>query len=161
MTSAFIWNDVIANIASIVDVELTNAGINLHSIQPLLAQNCITPLMFPSRNPSVNVTSVKRYSFGDASNGGNRHKGITTYTLDWIYLHVEYTQGLNPYEYEVPIRQNLAAIFRAVVRRDRTLGVGRVLPVSAEIDYNIQDPTSGKMFLGAHLVLGVDEIFEL
>jgi hypothetical protein len=159
--SAFLWNDVIANIASIVDPELTTAGISIEAVQPLLAQNCQTPMMFPSRNPSVSVTKVQRYSFGQATNGGNRHKGITTYTLDWIYLHIEYTQGLLPYEYEVPIRQNLAAIFRAIVRRDRTLGVGRVLPLSAEVDFNIQDPTSGKLFLGAHLVLGVDEIFEL
>jgi hypothetical protein len=159
--TAFMWNDVIASVAAIVDIDLTDAGISIEAVQPLLAQNCKTPIMFPSRNPSINVQSVKRISFGTATNGGNRHKGQTVYTLDWIYLHIEYTQGLLPYEYEVPIRQNLAAIFRAVVRRDRSLGVGRVLPVSAEIDYNIQDPTSGKMFLGAHLVLSVDEIFEL
>lgn len=159
--SGFIWNDVIVNIAGIVDPELTAAGITLHSVQPLLAQNCETPLMFPSRNPSISVTNVTRLTFGQATNGGRRHKGTTTYTLDWIYLHIEYTQKLLPYEYEVAIRQNLAAIFRAIVRRDRSLGVGRVLPVSAEVDYNIQDPTSGKMFLGAHVTLAVDEIFEL
>lgn len=159
--TAFIWPDIITNIAAIVDPELTAAGITIQAVQPLLAQNCVTPLLFPSRNPSINVTKVQRYSFGEATNGGNRHKGVTAYTLDWIYLHIEYTRGLLPYEYEIPIRQNLAAIFRAIVRRDRTLGVGRVLPLSAEIDYNIQDPTSGKMFLGAHIVLGVDEIFEL
>jgi hypothetical protein len=159
--SGFIWDSVIQNIATIVDPELTSAGITFQAVQPLLAQNCQTPMMFPSRNPSINVQSVKRISFGTATNGGRRHKGQTVYTLDWIYLHIEYTQGLLPYEYEVPIRQNLSAIFRAIVRRDRSLGVGRVLPVSAEVDYNIQDPTSGKMFLGAHLVLSVDEIFEL
>ena len=159
--SGFIWNDVIQNIATIVDPELTAAGITLQAVQPLLAQNCTTPMMFPSRNPSINVQSVKRISFGTATNGGRRHKGQTVYTLDWIYLHIEYSQGLLPYEHEVAIRQNLSAIFRAIVRRDRSLGVGRVLPVSAEVDYNIQDPTSGKMFLGAHLVLSVDEIFEL
>lgn len=161
MSTGFEWDTVITNIAGIADPELTAAGIHFHAIQPLLAQNCVTPLMFPSRNPSINVTSVQRLTFGQATNGGRRHKGTTTYTLDWIYLHIEYTQGLLPYEYEVPIRKNLAAIFRALVRRDRSLGVGRVLPATAEIDYNIQDPTSGKMFLGAHLVINIDEIFEL
>lgn len=159
--SGFIWNDIIANVAAINDTDLSGNGITIQAVQPLLAQNCKTPLMFPSRNPSINVTKVQRVTFGAASPNGNCHKGITAYTLDWIYLHIEYTQGLLPYEYEIPIRKNLAAIFRAVVRRDRTLGVGRVLPMSAEIDFNIQDPTSGKLFLGAHLVLGVDEIFEL
>lgn len=159
--SGFDWNDVILNIASIVDPELTAAGITFHAVQPLLAQNCQTPMMFPSRNPSINVTSVQRLTFGTATNGGRRHKGTTTYTLDWMYLHIEYVQKLLPYEYEVAIRQNLAAIFRAIVRRDRSLGVGRVLPTSAEVDYNIKDPTSGKEFLGAHVVLAVDEIFEL
>ena len=159
--TAFMWNDVISSVAAIVDIDLTDAGISIEAVQPLLAQNCKTPLMFPSRNPSINVTSVKRFSFGAATNGGRRHKGTTTYTLDWIYLHIEYTKGLLPHEYEVPIRQNLARIFRAIVRNDRALGVGRVLPTSAEIDYNIQDPTSGKLFLGAHVVLAVDEIYEL
>lgn len=159
--SAFLWPDVINNIAAIVDTELTSAGITIYAVQPLLAQDCRTPLMFPSRNPTVNVQSVKRFSFGDASNGGRRHKGTTSYTLDWIYLHVQYTQGLNPREHEAKIRENVAAIFRAITRRDRSLGVGRVMVTSADIDYNLGDPTSGKQFLGAHIVITVDEIFEL
>jgi hypothetical protein len=159
--SGFLWDEVITNVASIVDPELTAAGIDIHAIQPYLGQDCKTPMLFPSRNPSVQVQSVTRLTFGQATNGGRRHKGTTQYTLDWIYLHIEYTQGINPREHEVKIRQNLAAIFRAIVRRDRSLGVGRVQPQSAEIDYNISDPTSGKMFLGAHVVLAVDEIFEL
>lgn len=159
--SGFLWPDVITNIAGLVDVELTDAGIKIYATQPLLGQDCRTPLMFPSRNPTVQVQNVTRFSFGQATNGGRRHKGTTTYTLDWIYLHVEYTQGLNTREHEAKIRENLAAIFRSIVRRDRSLGVGRVLPTSAEIDYNLADPTSGKQFLGAHIVLTVDEIFEL
>lgn len=159
--SGFEWDSVIVNVAGIVDPDLTDRGIVIHSIQPYLGQDCKTPLMFPSRNPSVQVTNVTRLTFGQATNGGRRHKGATQYTLDWIYLHVEYTQGLNPREHEVAIRQNLAAIFRAIVRRDRSLGIGRVQPSSAEIDYNILDPTSGKQFLGAHVVLTCDEIFEL
>lgn len=159
--TGFIWNDVITNIAGIADSELTGAGITFHAIQPYLGQDCKTPMLFPSRNPTIQVQGVKRFSFGDATNGGRRHKGTTQYTLDWIYLHIENTQKLNAREYEVAIRQNLAIIFRAIVRRDRSLGVGRVMPQSAEIDYNIQDPTSGRLFLGAHIVLAVDEIFEL
>lgn len=159
--SGFLWTDVKANIAAIVDQELIDAGITIYPIQPLLGQDCRTPLMFPSRNPTIAVQSVARFSAGSASNGGRLHKGTTRYTLDWIYLHIEYTQQLNPREYEVKIGQNLAAIFRAIVRRDRSLGVGRVLPISAEIDNNLQDPTSGKIYLGAHVVLAVDEIFEL
>lgn len=161
--SAFLWNDVITQIAALgeTDSELSQLGISTYAVQPLLGQNCRTPLLFPSRNPTVQVQSVKRFTFGAASNGGRRHKGTTTYTLDWIYLHVEYDQQLNTNEYEAAIRSNLAAIFRAITRRDRSLGVGRVLPASAEIDYNLADPTSGKQFLGAHFVLMVDEIIEL
>lgn len=161
--SGFEWNSVIDQIAALgaTDAELTERGITTVSIQPLLGQNCKTPILFPSRNPTVQVQSVKRFSFGAATNGGRRHKGTTQYTLDWIYLHIEYTQQLNAREYETAIKANLAAIFRAIVRRDRSLGVGRVLPQSAEIDYNLQDPTSGKQFLGAHIVLMVDEIYEL
>lgn len=159
--TGFLWPEVITQIAGIVDVELTDAGITFHAIQPYLGQDCKTPMLFPSRNPSVSVQSVTRFSFGSATNLGRRHKGTTKYTLDFIYLHIEYTQGINTREHEAAIRQNLAAIFRAIVRRDRNLGVGRVLPQSAEIDYNIADPTSGKQFLGAHIVLMVDEIFEL
>lgn len=159
--SGFEWDSVITNIASIIDPDLTSRGIDIHAIQPYLGQDCKTPMLFPSRNPSVQVTNVTRFTFGQATNGGRRHKGTTQYTLDWIYLHCEYTQGLNPREFEVAIRQNLAAIFRAIVRRDRSLGIGRVQPSSAEIDYNIADPTSGKQFLGAHLTLVCEEIFEL
>lgn len=159
--SGFSWDDVITNIASIHDAEMIERGIVFYAVQPLLAQDCKTPLMFPSRNPSIQVQKVQRVSFGQATPNGTMHKGITTYTLDWIYLHIQYTQGLNPREYEPAIRQNCAAIFRSITRRDRSLGVGRVLPTIAEIDFNLQDPTSGKQFLGAHLVLTVDEIFEL
>lgn len=159
--SGFLWDDVIVNIAAINDADLTTRGITLYSTQPLLAQDCKTPLMFPSRNPSIQVQKVQRITFGQATQNGTLHKGVTTYTLDWIYLHIQYTAGLNPREHETPIRKNCAAIFRSIVRRDRSLGVGRVLPTTAEIDYNIQDPTSGKQFLGAHIVLTVDEIFEL
>lgn len=158
---AFDWNDVITNIAGIVDPDLTTRGITLHAVQPNIGQDCRTPLMFPSRNPSVQVTQVARFTFGKATNGGRRHKGTVTYTLDWIYLHLEYTQKINTFEHEVAIRQNLAAIFRAIVRRDRSLGIGRVQPSVADIDYNIKDPTSGKQFLGAHIVLTCDKIFEL
>lgn len=159
--SGFDWADVIANIAGIADQELIDAGISIFSVQPLLGQNCQTPMLFPSRNPSINVQKVERLTFGQATNGGRRHKGMTAYTLDWIYLHIEYTQGMNPREYQTKIMQNMSAIFRSIVRRDRTLGSARVQPSSAEIDYNLQDPTSGKQFLGGHIVLMVDEIFEL
>lgn len=161
--SGFLWNDVITQIATLgaTDVELAALGITTVAIQPYLGQDCQTPILFPSRNPTVNVQKVQRVTFGQATANGTLHKGVTTYTLDWIYLHVQYTQELNTREYELAIRSNLAAIFRAIVRRDRTLGVGRVLPTTAEIDYNLQDPTSGKQFLGAHVVLTVDEIFEL
>jgi len=159
--TGFVWDDVITNIASISDDDLTSRGITIYSVQPLLGQDCRTPMMFPSRNPTVNVQKVQRVSFGQATSNGTRHKGVAIYTLDWIYLHIQYTQGMNPREHESNIRKNLAAIFRAMTRRDRSLGVGRVLPTTAEIDYNLQDPTSGKQFLGAHVVLTVDEIFEL
>jgi len=161
MSDAFEWDDVITAIAAIVDPDLTTHGIEIHAVQPLLGQNCKLPALFPSRNPSISVISTRRLTFGDFSNGGRQHKGTITYTLDWIYLHIEYTQQLNRSEYEAAIRQNLAAIFRAIMRRDRTLGIVRVMPSSAEIDYDIQDPTSGKQFLGAHIVLTCDEIFEL
>lgn len=159
--SGFEWDSVITNIASIVDPDLTSRGIEIHAIQPNLAQDCKLPMMFPSRNPSVQVTNVTRLTFGTATNGGRRHKGTTQYTLDWLYLHVQYNQQINQFEYEVAIRQNMAAIFRAIVRRDRSLGIGRVQPSSADVDYNLLDPTSGKQFLGAHIVLTCDEIFEL
>lgn len=159
--TAFNWNDVITMVASIVDPDLSSRGIAIDPIQPYLGQNCILPRMFPSRNPSITVQNVTRLTFGRAVNNGKQHKGQTVYTLDWIYLHIEYTQQLNRREYEAPIRDNLAAIFRAIVRRDRDLGIGRVLPASAEVDYDLQDPTSGKQFLGAHVTLVCNEIFEL
>ena len=161
--SGFLWNDVITQVATLgaTDADLIERGITTVSIQPLLGQNCKTPILFPSRNPTVNVQGVTRFSFGGATNGGRRHKGTTTYTLDWIYLHIENTQQLNAREHEAAIRDNRAAIFRAITRRDRTLGIGRVLPQSAEIDYNLQDPTSGRQYLGAHIVLLCNEIIEL
>lgn len=161
--SGFLWNDVIVKIAAIHDQELVDRGIDIQSVQPLLAQDCKLPMMFPSRNPSINVTSVRRFSFGEATNGGRRHKGTTTYTLDWIYLHIQRPQQIdfNSREYEPAIRENLSAIFRAITRQDRSLGIGRVMIASADIDYDIQDPTSGKQFLGGHIVVACDEIFEL
>lgn len=159
--TGFIWDDVITRVAAIADQELTDRGIEIHAVQPYLGQDCKTPMMFPSRSPSVTVQSVKRFSFGAPSNSGRRQKGTTAYTLDWIYLHIQNSQDLNAREYEQAIRQNCAAIFRAIVRNDRMLGVGRVLPQLAEIDNNLADPTSGKEFLGAHIVLIVDEIYEL
>jgi len=159
--TGFIWPDVIENIAAISDQELIEAGITLHAIQPLLAQDCRTPLMFPSRNPTITVQAVKPLTFGKPTNGGRRAKGQTQYTLDWIYLHVEYTQQLNTREHERAIQRNLAAIFRALVRHRSMLGVNWIIPQSAEIDYNLADPTSGKQFLGAHVVLSVNEIYEL
>ena len=159
--TAFEFADVKANIAAIVDNELTERGITFMATQPVSFQNCKTPVMFPSRNPTIALQEVKRWSFGSASNGGRRHKGTTRYTLDYVYLHIEYTQDLNQNEYETPIAHNLAAIIRAITRYDRMLGVGRVMVQSADIDYNLQEPVSGKQYLGAHVVLAVDEIFEL
>ena len=163
MTSvkAFEFSNLKENIAAISDADLTERGITFLATQPVSFQNCKTPVMFPSRNPTIALQEVKRWSFGSASNGGRRHKGTTRYTLDYVYLHIEYTQDLNQNEYETPIAHNLAAIIRAITRYDRMLGVGRVMVQSADIDYNLQEPVSGKQYLGAHVVLAVDEIFEL
>lgn len=162
---AFDFAGLKANIAAIVDTDLTDRNITILETQPMSFQNCQTPTMFPSRNPTVTVQEVKRFSFGQAVPPvGQKHKGTARYTLDYVYLHIEYTQGLNQNEYEVPISKNLAAIARAITRVDRRLGAPQSLYVqfqSAEIDYNLQEPVSGRQYLGAHVVLSVVEIFEL
>lgn len=162
---AFDFAGLKANIAAIVDTDLTDRGITILETQPFSFQNCKTPTMFPSRNPTIAVQEVKRFSFGQANPPvGIKHKGTARYTLDYVYLHIEYTQGLNQNEYEVPISRNMAAIMRAITRVDRRLGAPQSLYVkvqSAEIDYNLQEPVSGKVYLGAHIVLAVTEIFEL
>jgi len=161
LTASFEFAEVKANIAAIVDNDLISRGITFLETQPISFQNCKTPVMFPSRNPTIALQEVKRKTFGSASNGGRRHKGEVRYTLDYVYLHIEYTQDLNQSEYETAIARNLAAIIRAITRWDRSLGVNRVRVQSADIDYNLQEPVSGKQYLGAHVVLVVDEIFEL
>jgi hypothetical protein len=162
---AFDFASIKANIAAIVDQDLTERGITILATQPVSFQNCQTPVMFPSRNPTINLQQVTRFSFGAANPPtGRAQRGQTRYTLDYVYLHAEYTQQTNQNEYEVPISRNLSAIIRAITRVDRSLGRAhqhRVLFQSAEIDYNLQEPVSGKQYLGAHVVLAVDEIFEL
>lgn len=154
-----------ANIAALVDTDLTDRGITILETQPISFQNCKTPTMFPSRNPTIAIQEIKRFSFGQAAPPvGYKHKGTARYTLDYVYLHIEYAQGLNQNEYETPISKNLSAIARAITRNDRRLGAPQSLYVqfqSAEIDYNLQEPVSGKQYLGAHVVLAVTEIFEL
>lgn len=156
----FNWDDVINNIAAMVEPELEHLHIKIQNTAPDLDSECPLPIVFPSRSPSVGVQRVSRFNFAISPTMGFR--GTSEYVINFVYLHIALSQPLNfnPSQYEGAIRRNLAAIFRALIRHSRTFGVAECLPDSAAIDDDLQSP-KGKSYMGATFSVRVKEINEL
>lgn len=154
------WNNVYQAIAAAaaLDAELIAAGIAINAVQPNWEQDCVLPQAFPGRSPSVNVTDVTRFAFGGAP---SYFRGEAKYDLQFVYLHI-LIGDLNdfmPNQYEAAINQNLAIIFRFLIRNSRALGVNYLLPKSATIDEDLQGP-KGRYYMGARFTVACAEIVE-
>lgn len=154
------WDLVYSNIATLAatDIELTNAHIVIAKVQPNFEQDCVLPQAFPSRAPSVNVTEVKRFTFAGAP---NYFRGTAAYDLAFVYLHIMIgpLDEFMPNQYEQAIRQNVAKIFRFLIRNARNLGVNYLMPMSASIDEDLQGQ-KGRYYMGSRFSVACSEIVE-
>jgi len=143
----FDWNTVITNIAA-----LTVAGVTVYTHAPQFAQDCKVPALYPSYSPTVNLNSVERLSACSAGNAFKRLK----YTINYVYLHIETTQGLDNSQYEVAIRTAMSSIFTAVANADTVLGVYEVIPAGFSIAEKLIE-VGGRTYLGGQVTLEATE----
>jgi len=147
----FEWNTVITNIAA-----LTVAGVTIYDHAPQFTQDCKVPALYPSYSPTVDLNSVERLSACVSGNAFKRAK----YTLNYVYLHIETTQGLDNSKYETAIRANMSSIFAAIANADTDLGVYEVIPVGFSIAEKLIE-VGGRTYLGGQLTFEATEYINL
>lgn len=156
----FNWDGVITKISQIVEQDLIDRHITLQAVQPDFDQDCQVPLVFPAGSPSVTVQSVKKFSLGRAP---AQFSGTTQYTLHFVYLHILAKQpstGFKVSQYESAIRQNIGAIFAALIKHRLSLGTNVLIPGTASIDSELQGP-KGRYYLGGTFDVVVTELVKL
>lgn len=144
-----------------IEQDLAAAGIKISATQPDFTQDCTLPLIFPSRQPSISMAGVKKFSVGFKP---NQMLGTYTYDLNFIYLHIKkkQAQGVQQFralEYQAPIMNNVALFIKAMLRQHAWLGVASILPGAMAIDQDLDGPKGGG-YLGATITLNVVDIYQ-
>lgn len=156
MTTSFSWETVINNIVALSPI----SGVTVYAVAPKFAESCKVPALYPSFSPTVTINSVDRQSVGKA---GKAFK-IEHYSINWVYLHVEYTQGssggtpgTDNSEYEAAIRQKMSDIFVAIDDNDTSLGVEEVVPAGFSVAERLIE-IGGRTYFGGQITLAVTEL---
>jgi hypothetical protein len=143
----FDWNAVITNIAA-----LTITGVSVYDHAPQFTQDCKVPALYPSFSPTVDLNSVERLSACVHGQAFKRAK----YTLNYVYLHIETTQGVDNSKYETAIRGAMSNIFAAIALHDTDLGVYEVIPTGFSIAEKLIE-VGGRTYLGGQLTFEATE----
>jgi len=143
----FDWNTVITNIAA-----LTVAGVTILDHAPQFTQDCRVPALYPSYSPTVDLNSVERLSACSHGNAFKRAK----YTINYVYLHIETTQGIDNSKYEMAIRAAMSSIFEEIAEHDTDLGVYEVVPTGFSIAEKLIE-VGGRTYLGGQVTLEATE----
>lgn len=143
----FSWNTIITNIAA-----LAVTGVTILDHAPQFTQDCRVPALYPSYSPTVDLNSVERLSACRSGNAFKRAK----YTLNYVYLHIETTQGIDNSKYETAIRASMASIFEAIADHDTDLGVYEVIPTGFSIAEKLIE-VGGRTYLGGQVTLEATE----
>lgn len=143
----FDWNTVITNIAA-----LSIDGMTVLDHAPQFTQDCRVPALYPSYSPTVDLNSVELLSACMHGQAFKRAK----YTLNYVYLHIETTQGIDNSKYEVAIRAAMSKIFTAIANADTDLGVYRVDPTGFAIAEKLIE-VGGREYLGGQVTLEATE----
>jgi hypothetical protein len=154
---AYSWNTVITNLVALSPL----SGVTIYAAAPKFGQDFMTPALYPSFSPTISSISVERQS----STGGSAGKSfkIERYTLHFVYLHKEYTQGssggtpgTDNSEYENAIRQKMSDILTALDDQDVALGVEEVEPADFSVAERLIE-IGGRTYFGGQLALTVTE----
>lgn len=143
----FDWNTVITSVAA-----LSVSGVTIYDKAPQFTQDCKVPALYPSYSPTVDLNSVETLS---ACSHGNAFKRAI-YTINYIYLHIETTQGIDNSKYETAIRANMSAIFTEIANNDTDLGVYMVIPAGFSIAEKLIE-VGGRTYLGGQVTLEATE----
>lgn len=143
----FNWNTIITAIAA-----LSIDGMTVLDHAPQFTQDCKVPALYPSYSPTVDLNSVERLSACSSGSAFKRAK----YTLNYVYLHIETTQGIDNSKYETTIRDAMSKIFAAIAAHDTTLGVYEVIPTGFSIAEKLIE-VGGRTYLGGQVTLEATE----
>ena len=153
--SGFNYDLVISNIAQLSITLPDGLPLVIADAQP--SAPCPLPALFPSRNPSIELTDLAPFS---AFRAGAKQIYRSAYMINYVYLHKLLDQSVDYSQYDPVIRQTIKIVFTEVTRHATQLGVDRVLPGRASIDGNILG-VDKRTYLGALISFTCIENFKL